>query len=76
MCELVFISTPADAMGTVASGLTWRGGQGVVHCSEATSLEVFAVPMAQGVVLRPCIRSRRSPRSTRGAASAGNDVWH
>jgi predicted short-subunit dehydrogenase-like oxidoreductase (DUF2520 family) len=49
-CELVFISTPDDAIGPVASGLTWRGGQGVVHCSGATSLDVFAVPMAQGVL--------------------------
>jgi predicted short-subunit dehydrogenase-like oxidoreductase (DUF2520 family) len=49
-CELVFISTPDDAIGQVASGLTWRAGQGVVHCSGATSLDVFAVPMAQGVL--------------------------
>ena len=49
-CELVFISTPDDAIGPVASGLTWRGGQGVVHCSGATSLDVFMVPMAQGVL--------------------------
>jgi predicted short-subunit dehydrogenase-like oxidoreductase (DUF2520 family) len=49
-CELVFISTPDDTIGQVASGLTWRGGQGVVHCSGATSLDVFAVPMAQGVL--------------------------
>jgi predicted short-subunit dehydrogenase-like oxidoreductase (DUF2520 family) len=49
-CELVFISTPDDAIGQVASGLTWRAGQGVVHCSGATSLDVFAVPLAQGVL--------------------------
>lgn len=49
-CELVFISTPDDTIGPVASGLSWRGGQGVVHCSGATSLDVFAVPMAQGVL--------------------------
>src|SRR5215831_14620481 len=49
-CELVFISTPDDAIGQVASGLTWRAGQGVVHCSGATSLDVFAVPVAQGVL--------------------------
>jgi predicted short-subunit dehydrogenase-like oxidoreductase (DUF2520 family) len=49
-CELVFISTPDDVIGPVASGLTWSGGQGVVHCSGATSLDVFVVPMAQGVL--------------------------
>jgi predicted short-subunit dehydrogenase-like oxidoreductase (DUF2520 family) len=41
---------PDDAIGQVASGLTWRGGQGVVHCSGATSLDVFAAPMVQGVL--------------------------
>jgi len=30
-CELGFISTPDDAIGQVASDLTWRAGQGVVH---------------------------------------------
>ena len=49
-CELVFISTPDDAIGQVAAGLTWRAGQRVVHCSGATSLDVFAVPLAQGVL--------------------------
>src|SRR4029434_8354651 len=49
-CELVFISTPDDVIGPVASGLTWSGGQGVVHCSGASSLDVFVVPMAQGVL--------------------------
>ena len=36
-CDLVFITTPDDAIGTVAAALTWRPGQGVVHCSGATS---------------------------------------
>src|SRR4029450_4493011 len=49
-CDLVFISTPDDAIGAVASALTWRPGQGVVHCSGATSLEVFAQPCAQGAL--------------------------
>jgi predicted short-subunit dehydrogenase-like oxidoreductase (DUF2520 family) len=49
-CELVFISTPDDAIGQVASDLTWRAGQGVVHCSGATSLDVFAAPLAQGAL--------------------------
>src|SRR5262249_40900696 len=39
-----------DAIREVGSGLGWRGGQGVVHCSGAPSLDVFAVPMAQGVL--------------------------
>jgi predicted short-subunit dehydrogenase-like oxidoreductase (DUF2520 family) len=49
-CDLVFISTPDDAIGAVAAALTWRPGQGVVHCSGATSLEVFAQPCVQGAL--------------------------
>jgi predicted short-subunit dehydrogenase-like oxidoreductase (DUF2520 family) len=49
-CDLVFISTPDDAIGAVAAALTWRPGQGVVHCSGATSLEVFAHPRSQGAL--------------------------
>ena len=37
-CDLVFITTPDDAIGTVAAALTWRPGQGVVHCCGAASL--------------------------------------
>lgn len=50
-CDLVFISTPDDAIGVVASALAWRAGQGVVHCSGATSLDVLAVPRSQGALL-------------------------
>jgi predicted short-subunit dehydrogenase-like oxidoreductase (DUF2520 family) len=49
-CALVFISTPDDAIQQVATALTWRAGQGVVHCSGATSLDVFAHPVRQGAV--------------------------
>jgi predicted short-subunit dehydrogenase-like oxidoreductase (DUF2520 family) len=49
-CDLVFISTPDDAIRAVAEALTWRVGQGVVHCSGATSLDVFAHPIAQGAL--------------------------
>lgn len=37
--ELIFITTPDDAIGQVASQVRWRQGQGVVHCSGADSLE-------------------------------------
>ena len=65
-CELVFISTPDDAIGQVAAGLTWRAGQGVVHCSGATSLDVFAVPLAQGVLPGALHPFQAWPRSTPG----------
>lgn len=46
--KLVVISTPDDAIREVAEGLNWRAGQVVVHCSGATSLDVFRHPVDQG----------------------------
>jgi predicted short-subunit dehydrogenase-like oxidoreductase (DUF2520 family) len=39
--ELVFITTPDDAIVQVASQLKWHGGQSVVHCSGADSTEIL-----------------------------------
>ena len=46
--RLVVISTADDAIQGVAAGLTWRPAQVVVHCSGATSLDVFRHPVSQG----------------------------
>ncbi len=46
--DLVFITTPDDAIGPVAASVTWRPGQGVVHCSGALSLEVLRPAAEQG----------------------------
>ena len=35
--DLVFITTPDDAIASVASAIQWRAGQSVVHCSGADS---------------------------------------
>ena len=50
VARLVVISTADDAIQRVAAGLTWRPGQVVVHCSGATSLDVFEHPVSQGAV--------------------------
>lgn len=47
-CGLVFITTPDDAIAAVASGVRWRGGQGVVHCSGALSIDVLAPVVEAG----------------------------
>ncbi len=39
--ELVFITTPDDAIATVASQLQWHAGQSVVHCSGADSADIL-----------------------------------
>jgi len=36
--DLIFITTPDDAIAGVASELNWHSGQGVVHCSGADSV--------------------------------------
>ena len=46
--QLVVISTSDDVIREVAESLEWRSGQVVVHCSGATSLDVFRHPVGQG----------------------------
>ena len=41
IAELVFITTPDDAIAQVASELKWHKGQSVVHCSGAHSLDIL-----------------------------------
>ena len=48
--DVVFITTPDDAIEPVASGISWRPGQGVVHCSGAASLDLFHQAVRQGAV--------------------------
>lgn len=51
---VVVISTADDAIRSVAEGVAWRPGQIVVHCSGATSLDVFQHPVRQGAVAGAC----------------------
>ena len=39
--ELVFITTPDDAIAPVASQIRWHRGQSVVHCSGAASTDIL-----------------------------------
>ena len=39
--ELVFITTPDDAIASVASKIRWHPGQSVVHCSGADSTQIL-----------------------------------
>ncbi len=49
--DLVFLTTPDDAIEPVAASLTWRPDQAVVHCSGARSLDVLTAPRRQGAVV-------------------------
>jgi len=50
LADVVFITTPDDYIAATASSITWRRGQGVVHCSGAASLDVFDGVAGIGVV--------------------------
>ncbi len=39
--ELIFITTPDDAIASVASQIRWHPGQSVVHCSGAASTDLL-----------------------------------
>jgi predicted short-subunit dehydrogenase-like oxidoreductase (DUF2520 family) len=46
--ELVFITTPDDAISTVVSSVQWHPDQGVVHCSGADSVNSLEPARKQG----------------------------
>ena len=39
--ELVFITTPDDAIAMIASEIKWHAGQSVIHCSGADSTDIL-----------------------------------
>ncbi len=41
-CDIIFIATPDAAIKEVADSVSWRPGQGVVHCSGSLPLESLA----------------------------------
>jgi predicted short-subunit dehydrogenase-like oxidoreductase (DUF2520 family) len=55
--EFIFITTPDDVIPKVASALTWRPGQKVVHCSGAASLDILEPAERSGAMVgsfHPC----------------------
>ena len=49
-CDLVFITTPDSVIEEVASALSWRPGQGAVHCCGAASTEILSPAARKGGV--------------------------
>jgi predicted short-subunit dehydrogenase-like oxidoreductase (DUF2520 family) len=49
--ELVFLTTPDDAIGAVARAIRWRPGQRVVHCSGAASTAVLEPARKMGCLV-------------------------
>jgi len=48
--DVVFITTPDDAIESVTSSLTWRSGQAAVHCSGSLSADIFDHAVQQGAM--------------------------
>jgi len=51
IADLVFITTPDDAIAAVVSEVNWRSGQSVVHCSGADSTDVLEPACKAGAVV-------------------------
>ena len=51
IADLVFITTSDDAISAVASEVTWRYGQSVVHCSGADSTDVLEPARKSGAMV-------------------------
>jgi predicted short-subunit dehydrogenase-like oxidoreductase (DUF2520 family) len=55
--EMVFITTADEFISKVCSGLKWRAGQVVVHCSGASTVESLETAKNQGALvgsIHPC----------------------
>ena len=51
LADLVFITTPDDAIAGVADEVRWRPGQAVIHCSGAASTEILWPARAAGAAV-------------------------
>ncbi|MDR9459276.1 MAG: DUF2520 domain-containing protein [Dehalococcoidia bacterium] len=49
--QLVFITTPDDAIAEVAGAILWNTGQGVVHCSGADSTDILEPARKYGALV-------------------------
>lgn len=50
-CDWVFLTVSDDAIEPVCTGLAWRAGQRVLHCSGATPLAALNTAAAQGALV-------------------------
>lgn len=48
--DLVFITTPDSAIEKITESVTWRSGQGVVHCYGGASVELLKSAAQQGAL--------------------------
>jgi predicted short-subunit dehydrogenase-like oxidoreductase (DUF2520 family) len=66
-CDLVFIATPDDAIGSVAEGVAWRPGQAVAHFSGAQGVAPLAAAAARGALVAALHPLMTFPQALRNA---------
>ena len=49
--DLIFITTPDDIIGKVASEIQWHNGQSVIHCSGAASTDILEPARKSGATV-------------------------
>lgn len=67
-CDLVFITTPDDAIETVARAVRWRAGTAVVHCSGAMSTDVLSAAKECGAAIGSLHPMQTFPAASTSAA--------
>ncbi|MDD4876222.1 MAG: DUF2520 domain-containing protein [Dehalococcoidales bacterium] len=50
-CDLVFITTPDDAIASVVSEIQWHNEQSVIHCSGADSTDILEPARKEGAYI-------------------------
>ena len=63
-CDLVFITTPDEAISRATAALTWRPGVAVVHCSGVTEVDALDAAAREGAAnsLKSAARDRETGR--------------
>ena len=68
-CDLVFITTPDDAIATVARSVRWHRDMGVAHCSGAESAAILEPARNQGALVGSFHPMQTFPATSQGMAS-------
>jgi len=68
-CDLVFITTPDDAIEATARSVRWHSEMGVAHCSGAESTSLLEVAQEQGASIGSFHPMQTFPMANEGVAS-------
>ena len=68
-CDLVFITTPDDAIEAIARDVSWHSEMGIAHCSGAESASILEAAQGQGARIGSFHPMQTFPMTNQGAAS-------